>query len=592
MADMKFEDVIARAKDMEGAQAQRNTMFEELENMYLLEASELPSEDWIKETISPDPRNDLQGANRLLTATEPTWSVPVTTNSSQTKRKSSKIETFCAATWDAIGNVQGKPLHYDIGLSALLYGEIQLSITLTKDIQDTANSPAAKAQADDIAAKTPFLIDVIPPGTGYPEFGKFGLRAYLSKIEQTVGDVRDRWGEDKLASKKVTDKVIVRDYYDLTWHCVWAEGEKEPFLFAKHELPFIPIVAVIAEGSRLFYKPTHQSRQPFLYSLWKTNLWKRQNLSLTMMYSLIFSIGANPLYVWQRATTNKDAPTRDYSQPGGLIILDQGEQYQALAKQVLDPSLMTGLATAEQKAQESTIYRQSLGAPLAGDNTFSTISLLAQSGRLPLTSYQRMASFAISKAMTIGLAMAKKYGGSSLKSQGEKGLTELKSDDIPDQLNLVGKLDVSLPQDDRQMVSVAAQATGGDNPLVSNRYAREVWLKIGQSDDMDREIAEEKFLAMQTQMKLQMKAQQMMQQLQGQVPGQIPGQMQGQMQGQVPQQMAGPAGGGLPPEMMGGQVPQDLSSTGAEMGLPGMMAGAPMDQGQGGGMPPGMEGGL
>lgn len=582
MAVMKFEDVTRRAMDLENSQAIRNQMFEDLERMYLLEADDLPGEDWIKATISPDPRNDLLGAVRLLVASDPQWSVPVNTNNPQTKRKSSKIERFCAAAWDAMGKIQGKPLHYDLVLSALLYSEIQLTITLTSDIQKTAKSPAQKRQADDLAAKTPFLIDVVPPGVGFPEFGRYGLRAYVSKIEQTVGDIRDRYGEDVLLGRSVADKAVVYDYYDLTYHVVWVQGESEPLLFAEHELPFIPVVGVITEGSRLFYKPEQQTRQPFLYSLWKTNLWKRQNLSLTMMYSLIFAIGSNPVYVWRRSNPTKEEPVRDHSQPGGLIVLDPGEEYVALAKQVLDPSIMTGLSTAEQKAQESTIYRQTLGAPLGGNAPFSTVSLLSQAGRLPLTSYQRMTSFAIGKAMEIGLMMAKEHGGGTLKAMGGKGLTDLKVADIPEQLNLEAKLDISLPQDDRQMVAVAAQATSGENPLVSNRYAREQWLKIGQSDDMDREIMEERYVAMRNQLQIQAKAQRLMQLLQQE-------QQQG-AGGAVPPGMVGPAGAQMPPQGpqqmppdLAAQMQGQLQDTGAEPGLPGMMAGAPMEPGQPGG---------
>ncbi len=47
----------------------------------------------------------------------------------------------------------------------------------------------------------------------------------------------------------------------------------------------------------------------------------------------------------------------DYSRPGSMIILDQGERYEP-GKARLDPSILTGLETAETKAEQSTIYRQ------------------------------------------------------------------------------------------------------------------------------------------------------------------------------------------------------------------------------------------
>lgn len=587
---MLFQDAVSRSKELEGGQAARNTMFEELENMYLLEADDLPQEDWVKETISSDPRDTLQGAQRLLVASDPKWSVPTATNNPQGRRISSKVEKFSAAAWAAMGRMNSSPLHYDIALSALLYGEVHLSITLLSDMEKTAKTPAQRAQIEDAKRQTPFLIDVINPAMGYPAWGKLGLTEYYSKRKLTVGEVRERWGDNVLAEKKATDQVDYSDYWNMTDHVVWVEGQDLPLLNEAHNLPYIPVVAVIAEGSRLFFRPQQQTRQPFLYSLWKTNLWKRQNLALTVMYSLTFSIGSNPMYVYRRNDPSKEAPERDYSTPGGLIVLDANEDYQVLAKQVLDPSIMTSLQTAQQLTEASTIYKQTLGAPIGSNNPFSTVSLLSQAGRLPLTSYQRMASFAIGKAMLIAIKMVKQIDGGALKALGEKGMVELDAKDIPDNLDLSAELDVTLPQDERAMVAVAAQATGGQRPLTSMRYARERFLNIGQSDEMDQEIVDEMMLIQLVQARAQMKVQQEMAQLQQQQAQQMgaagnagPGGMQ--MGGQMP---AGPGGAGQ-------QNPQDmlaqLQQTGAQPGLPGVPAGMPMDPNAQPGNPAGPGGG-
>lgn len=576
-----FEDIQARAREIEGSYAERNAMYTDLEDMYLLEGTEdLPDEDWIKDTISPDPRNALAGAVRLLVASDPTFSVPTNTNNPQIKRNSSKIEKFCAASYQAMCNLAGEPIHYDAALSGLLYGEVDIEITLTQDMVARAKTPAQKAQAEAAAALTPFMLEVINPNLCYPVYGRLGLREYLTVRETTVGDIRERWGDDVVPGKKVADIVTYYDYFDLAIHAAWIQGEKDPLLNEPHNLPYIPVVSAITEGSRLFYRSGQQTRQPLLYTDWKTGLWKRKNLALTLLYSLSFSIGANPVYIWRRNDPNKAAPERDYSTPGGLLILDQGEDYQALAKQVIDPSFMTGLEIGERKGEESTIYKQTLGEPLGANAPFSMVALLSQSGRLPLTSYQRMLSFALGKAMYCGLMLSKEYSGSKLTAMGNDGLSELTGTDIPERFNLEAKLDISMPQDDRQMVAVAMQATQGDNPLVSKREARERWLKIGQSDDMDREILEEQYTMAMAQLQLQAKVQQYMQQMQPQQPAPQP---QMQMPARGPQQM--------PPDLAA-QMQGQLQSTGAEPGLPGMPAGAPMEPGAPGGPAMPGEGGM
>ena len=160
-----------------------------------------------------------------------------------------------------------------------------------------------------------------------------------------------------------------------------------------------------------------------------------------------------------------------------------------------------------------------------------------------------------------------------------------KAADLPDRPNIEARLDVSLPQDDRQNAMIALQMTQGDSPLMSKARAREEYLGIGQPDQEEKAIWTERAQQAQLQMmvqqeieKAQMQAQQQM--MGGQQPGQ-PGGMppQGMPPQQMPQQ-------GMPPDM------SQLQQTGAAQGVPGMGMGAPMDPSMMGGQPggPGGEG--
>jgi hypothetical protein len=245
---------------------------------------------------------------------------------------------------------------------------------------------------------------------------------------------------------------------------------------------------------------------------------------------------------------------------------------------LIDPSVREGLQLATQKVQESTLYPQALGAPVEGDSTFSELALLSQSGRLPLVGTQRRGGWGLGQVMEMCLSWMKLEGGKA-KAQG----IDLKASDIPEYVQVDCKLDVKLPQDKLQQANIAQMITNGENPLVSNEWARREILNVGQSGDMDRQIWTEKASTMMFQMfmqqqmqQAQMQAQQaqqqaMMAQQQQPQPGQMPpgmsqgmppGMQQGAPQGQMPMG-AGPQmspeqaqmiQGGLPPEM-GGMMP-------------------------------------
>ena len=157
------------------------------------------------------------------------------------------------------------------------------------------------------------------------------------------------------------------------------------------------MVCSVMEGTSLLTRKAQEKRQPFLYADWKSKMHKRRNMLLTVQYSNIFALGANPQFIYSSNDTTKDSPIVDYTVPGGLIKLAPGEGYSQLAKQAVDPSLLQGYDLAERKGTESTMYRQALGESPTTATAFSTVSLLSQSGRLPLVMYQRMLSDAVGK---------------------------------------------------------------------------------------------------------------------------------------------------------------------------------------------------
>lgn len=522
-----FQGVQEHATAMKGALSNRNTAFDEYEKMYLLEDDDLPAGSHIKKTLSPDPRNALMGAIRLLTATEPVWAVPRELNTPETFRVSTDIEKVASAIWWASSRVAKKPLHFDPVLSALLYGEIHMKATLTNDIVDKAETPAAKNRAGRVKQMTPVLIETMNPRNGFPEFDSLGLSAFYSEYQMKVSEVRAIWGEDasaQLGTKKRYEIVTYCEYWDDTYHYVWLlEDAANPILAVEHGLDEIPIIAQICEGSELFAGSQQESRQPFLYTMRKSGIWNRQNLELTSIYTNVHAIVSNPSFVYKRNADSKTINGQmDFSIPGGITYIDLNESIEPMRKEAIDPAILKALEIAEQKGIESTIYKQTLGEPLGANAPFSMVSLLSQSGRLPLIPYQRAASFAFSDIMKMAMRMMKGVGG-KISAVGNKGIIEYYAKDIPEVFELTCNLDISMPTDERQNVVMATQATFGTNPVVSMKYAREKILKITNPDEMQEEIWAEQLAAAEIQMQILQKQQP----AQGMPPGEAGAQMAG-----------------------------------------------------------------
>ena len=556
----KFDDVSSYAEEVIGGYSQRDTMYRALENMFLLEGAELPTGSDVKQTISPDARNALLGAVRLLTAADPKFRVPFEMNNDTAKQASSSMEVAAQVAWYECGRIRQKALTPEIALQALLYSEIHIAVNLTADILATAKGPLQK-RAQMIASRTPLMFEPLSPAICYPVNGPYGLSSHVTSQDLNVVDVKSRWGDKFKTDKSDFDTVTYREYWDYERHTAWVSGDKTPIIDEVNKLGFIPIGTQIVEGSDMYTQQAQQRRQPFLYTLWKSGLWNRQNLSLTVLYTLIFGIGANPMFIWKRNDPTKASPQRNHDLAGGLLIIDQGEEYQSLLKQTIDPSITQGLTIADDKATASTIYRQTLGEPLGANAPYSMVAMLNQAGRLPLVPYQRAMSVGIAEAMQDGFSMLRATGGGkAFDFMSTTGKTaSLTSKDIPEKFVFTADVDIKLPQDQRENVMIAVQGTSGPEPLFSKRWAREQYLEIEQSDQMEVEIWQEKMATK----KLQLMALQMDLQIQA-------AQTQIQQQSQVQAQQANAA-----------QMGQQLAPQGNPQGQQGLTPnGVPTEAGQ------------
>jgi hypothetical protein len=568
-----FDYISQYAKHLKETHTQRVNAQDDYEKDYLMEWDEENSVksklDDVKIVKSPDVRNRILGANRLLSATMPQFSIPQDMNTDEVYDQADALELAADKVFRAAGRVANNPIHYDVALSLNLWGEMHMGITRTADMVGAAekrkeNDQISKAElyrAEEIARLTPFTFDVWDPRNGYPDFDNMGLKAYYREVDVMTGDLIATFEGASEQIQKTDDRykeVTLCQLWDWKYRYVWIRGNNEFLLEEEHGLPFIPVVVQLGEGSMLFEKPEDQ-RQPMGFTTNKTGLGSMQNLALTLAYTSLLKMGGNPQWVNQLNAQGEEAEL-DFSVMGGKWnVPDGGDLKPADLSKVVNPLLMDLYDIADSKVQESTIYSQALGEPMGKNAAFSMVALLHQAGRLPLLMPQKKAGWGIGSAVKKALVWLKEEPPK--KAEYEHILGSLAPKDIPRHFELECKLDVSLPQDALQNANVAGLLV--DKNIASRRYVQENILNEGKPAVMNREIWSEraadtmfeKFMLDQMA-QLEMMREQVMQPeppMQPQ-PGQVP---PGAMP-QGPPQQQGPGLQGLPPEMaQGGMQPPE-----------------------------------
>lgn len=592
-----FSDLQGYCRNLRDTHAKRDNMFMEMEHMYLLEWPEegaMEKVDMVKITKDPDPRNAIQGAHRLLTVTEPKISVPYDKNRIEAIQVSEAMEKVGVAMLQSSGRISGRPVHFDAALAGLLYSEVQLQVKRTKDLYDQTEgaSPAVRRRAKRIMEMTPYLFDVFNPRQGYPVWDAMGLREYHRVYSTTLDQLLSEWGADaeraarRLGMDHIEDRlkpITVSEYWDLTTRGVWVENDTRPVYLGDHELSNIPVVCTITEGSSLFDTPEN-SRQPFLITEYKSGMWNRKNLSLTVLFTTLANFGLAPLYVFRKGDANQVAPSIRQAGLIQYLELEPGADFAPLLnKGIMDPAAAQALEIAERKTEESTMYKSTLGGFLGSGTAYSTHAMLSQLGRIPLETTRRMVGWAIADALRIAFDwMRTDSRAGSYKAYANGVAEEIDVTVIPEFFEIECDLDVALPQDRLNQANVYNQLEG----KVPARILVEDILGIGQYEEMAEELlSEQAFKVYSTAYLQQMVG--MFQQAQS-AQAQQAQQMQ-MMQAQAGAGQGQPAAGDMNSMVAGGNmsgqgVPTDLATQmAAGQQGPGAMA-PPVEAGQQGGL--------
>lgn len=613
-----FQEIREHARELQSIHTRRDSDFDEYERMYLLdfnaENSRFESEDIVKRTPSPSARNKVLNACRLLMSQDPVFDIK---SQGWDETKEETVEKSISRWWDQAGRAGKRPVHYDMILSAMLYDEIHTAVTVMDDYK-TYNK--GDKRADRISKITPILFQSWNPRNGYPEFDELGLCAYYRETKVRWSYVAQKYSsllEGTWVNKRRTDSVSLKMFYDLNHYAIWINDE-DPFVCEEHGLPCIPIDVTLVNGSNFFEKEEDR-RQPLLFSLLRSNLWQRESLLYTVLYSLLFTLGVTPTYVFKSDT--EDGLNMQHDGAITYIMMRKGDTIEPLdSKGILPPEVQRLSEMTTTLIDGSTMYSTAFGEKNMSSQTFSETSLLQQAARLPLIGPQRLGGFGISSVVEMALQMMKAKG----KSFDRNGI-RIKASEIPDDLEIKAKLDVILPQEKLQMVNVGLQMQKLGMP---DEYIQSNLLGITNTKELKTAYVKQQAENGMIQYKVQQKLQQMQQQDQQeaqqkeaqlqQMISQVQQQAAAAQQPAVPQPMqpspqgltAGqqietqlmqnslqpPAGGQpmdsgmtmpdempmVPTGMAGGAMPETMPGAEMEGGLPGAMGGMLPGQGQAG----------
>ena len=441
-------------------------------------------------TYDTDMTNRLVGAWRLLTATEPTFSIPSDANNREGIAIASPLERAAKMMWQASGKQRGMPLETDGVLSALMTGQVDVSLTnlLEEEIAEEEHNVAYWRMMA-TQSRSPIYFDMWPVRQGAALRAKYGLQAYIRTYKIKVAKFREEWSDvdllPYLRNLGPMDEITVKDGINEKCRNAWIDGQQYPFYYHENKDGIVPVISQITEGSLLFANPEVAAR-PFLYTAHKSNLPMQKSLALTAVYTIIKAIAMSA--AWKHtAPPNKPNKPLSVKMVGPLSVfnLEPGEEIEPmLSKGAIDPSILTALEIASQQIAESTIYSQALGEPLGANSTFSMVALLHQAGRLPLTAPKKLTGWAFGNAMELAFLWLKATGRDlSLSHMGESVV--VKPSEIPTDLQIEANLEIDLPQDVRELAGVVGAFEG----KVSNRFIRETLMKgVGQSESMQTEI--------------------------------------------------------------------------------------------------------
>lgn len=558
------------AKEMKDEDAGRDKMFAAMEQMYHSQWEKpeaLKEVDWIRTVISTDPHDAVKAGTRVLSGLQPRIKYCPMAENEASKQEANTRERFAKFWLKGASNRHKAKIVRDVVLSALLYDAVVANVTLLDyQIKIAKHYKMGAAKRLEIAKQYgPFVVSVRNPKDVHVRYSDLMPEAAYCVTQHTLADVLDYWGGAAInVAAKYQDNdpaslyrtMYVHDLTTIGGRTVWASdspdsGSGIEMMNAETKLPFFPWVAR-AGGTNLESDSEYQYA-PLLASIYHAGQWDTQNTVETLMVSDLIATAAQPK---GKATgPNPESVEVDYGEPGGVIRVPAGHDYQQNPPRPMDQALMVISDRFQAAISKSTVARILMSADIPANTAFSSLNLATQTAVGSLKPHKELAEDALADVVALMFRWVAFSKRSMSMMDADKGSTTYGREYVLDAktidtkfLDIEVELTPDIPTDRLQRIngaSIARRELG---------YSQESALEDIGVEDPQREIKRgmmEQMVQAQWQteiQKIQAKAQLELQLLGQQM--QMNMQMQAQAQQGMPGYAQNPAMGGMVPAQM------------------------------------------
>ncbi len=382
-----------------------------------------------------------------------------------------------------------------------------------------------KGEDVELQGLSPFVFTRIDPRTLFTAWDDLGMYAALQRDVRPFREIKDKYGAIAELPDDLQDdngNIGFCEYWRRDMTCLWIEdlnpemesvpGEQsdpsgilgsktENYAFIQEPKPnplgFIPIVTRTCRGD-------HDSIRPILYNGWKSKIFSRAGVLLTVMFTEAFK-QAITQFVRTNAS-NADPPmVLDFTAPH-VYDLQGGQDIRPLTLPV-NAELLRTLGTIRTIQDSTTVSKVIAGQEPGGATAAAAINLLIHGAQLSLSPTKKALEEVYAQMVQMIFKYVRAY--ETLYPPGEtgsqgKGNVELWTDggtkrimpaELPRWLNIAVRLKADLPQDKIVLVNMAAQMaamkSGDGRPL----FSRETIQKLVVDDLNAEEQAIDKDLA-------------------------------------------------------------------------------------------------
>ena len=218
------QELFTLAQDTIDSYTERDTDYDALEDYYFLDGEQDPGQDADDEAVDivrlPYITNVVDLVQDLFANAEWSISVPAAGEKVSDQQVADDAEEYLKVVFGQSERAQRQEFlaraAWLVAMRGCLAGRVvRVNDWLKKE----------KGGKLGVGNKVPLLVQLRDPRYVYPEFGLDGLSFVVERFTRTVGDIRQTYGEDKLAGKKRDEEIEWTEYWDDTHFYHWAAGE-------------------------------------------------------------------------------------------------------------------------------------------------------------------------------------------------------------------------------------------------------------------------------------------------------------------------------------------------------------------------------